>query len=181
MADEIKDLKKLSPEQRIKKLKEMQEKHKKEIEEAQKMMKISEDELDEENRLKEQIQVPDISTTTAKKIFEKSLEDTVAKEKPKISEEELREIEKTQYIEQLSKEPMKSLYNEIKALADEVKNIGEIDDYQRHRLYDLRNAVDKKHDAIAAGEYRPEKEYIRKEVDATQRLLDEVLGDSYKR
>ena len=52
MAEEINELKKLSPKERIRKLKEIQEKDKEEIEEAQKLLKQAEEEAEIEEGLK---------------------------------------------------------------------------------------------------------------------------------
>src|SRR3989338_11521327 len=55
------DIKKLPPEERIKKLKELEKQRKKEIEEAQKKIKESEDELRERRKWKEKVPIPEFA------------------------------------------------------------------------------------------------------------------------
>lgn len=91
MAEEnIEDLKKLPPEQRLKKLKELAEKRKQEIEEAQRLMKASEEELTQTKRLEEKIPIPQIAaeamealeTEEEREMF-RTHRDIKGKEKPK--------------------------------------------------------------------------------------------------
>jgi hypothetical protein len=68
MAEEINDLKKLSPKERIKRLKELQEKDKKEIEEAQKLLKEAEEESVIEDELRE-IPIPQLKAADIDELF----------------------------------------------------------------------------------------------------------------
>ena len=72
---EIKDIKKLSPEERIKKLKELEEQRKKEIEEAHKLLKTSEDEVEEKRKLKENIPIPQLTSVDVGSLFSKEEKD----------------------------------------------------------------------------------------------------------
>lgn len=60
MADELAELKKLPPEERLRRLKELEEKRRKEIEEAQKLAKSSEEELDKEKKFLEKVPIPQL-------------------------------------------------------------------------------------------------------------------------
>ena len=62
--DELEELKNLSPEDRIKKLKEIQERRKKEIEEAQELMSLTEEELKQLQRDKDQLPIPELKSDT---------------------------------------------------------------------------------------------------------------------
>ncbi len=63
------DLKKLSPAERLKKLKEIELEKKKEIEEAQKLLIETADELDEEERKKENMPIPQVAATDEAILF----------------------------------------------------------------------------------------------------------------
>lgn len=60
MADD--EIKKLPPEERIKKLKELEEKRKKEIEEAHKIIRESEDEIKERRKWADKVPIPQIAS-----------------------------------------------------------------------------------------------------------------------
>ncbi|HII89041.1 TPA: hypothetical protein HA253_05600, partial [Candidatus Woesearchaeota archaeon] len=73
LINEIEDLKKLSPEERIEKLKKIQEKKQKEIEEARKLLAESVDEFEEETEQKSKIPIDQLKVDTAEMLL--TLED----------------------------------------------------------------------------------------------------------
>ena len=77
------ELKKLSPEERIKRLKELEEEGKKEIKEAEDLIKRTEAEI-EHNKNIPDIEVPEIERVDISKMFEapEGLETTIKKEAP---------------------------------------------------------------------------------------------------
>jgi len=111
----VKDLKKLPPEERIRKLKELAENDKKEIEEAQKLIRDSEIEEEEKKKLLRKIPIPQMKAVDIESLFsetEKQAFETVRqvqrkKEEPKMkdmaSEEEKKSmdsLEETVKVEQ---------------------------------------------------------------------------------
>ena len=64
MEQELEDLKSLSPDERIKRLKEIQERRKKEIEEAQGLMSLTEEEIKQREREREQLPIPQLKSDT---------------------------------------------------------------------------------------------------------------------
>ncbi len=68
MADE--DLKKLPPEERIKRLKELEQKRKKEIEDAQKQIRESEQELTERKKWKDKVPIPEATQVDSEGLSE---------------------------------------------------------------------------------------------------------------
>ena|SRR3989338_2056263 len=64
MDQELEDLKNLSPDERIKRLKEIQERRKQEIEEAQELMSLTEEELKQREKEKEQLPIPQLKSDT---------------------------------------------------------------------------------------------------------------------
>ncbi|MBI2136125.1 hypothetical protein HYU06_03570 [Candidatus Woesearchaeota archaeon] len=64
MEQELEDLKNLSPDERIKRLKEIQERRKKEIEEAQGLMSLTEEEIKQREREREQLPIPQLKSDT---------------------------------------------------------------------------------------------------------------------
>jgi len=98
---ELDDIKKLSPEERIKRLKELEEERKKEIQEAEKLMKSSEDEIVVQEKIRRDIPIPQLKavdvdhlfSAAEKQMFEskhgqrqKGLKDMVADAKPQKKE-----------------------------------------------------------------------------------------------
>ena len=66
---DVDDLKRLPPEERLKKLQEIADQHKKEIQEAQELMKLSEDELAERDKKLEQVPIPQIEAVDIDQLF----------------------------------------------------------------------------------------------------------------
>ncbi len=64
MDQELEDLKNLSPDEKIKRLKEIQERRKREIEEAQELMSLTEEELKQTEKEREQIPIPQLKSDT---------------------------------------------------------------------------------------------------------------------
>ncbi len=73
--DEMDELKKLSPQDRLKKLKEIEDRNKKEIQEAQKLMKQSEAELEEEEKTKKQLPLPQLRSIDDSNLFGKGTQE----------------------------------------------------------------------------------------------------------
>lgn len=70
MADvDTEDLKKLSPAERLKRLKEIELQKKKEIEEAQKLLRDTSEEIEEEEKKKENIPIPQVAATDEAILF----------------------------------------------------------------------------------------------------------------
>lgn len=109
LINEIEDLKKLSPEERIEKLKQIQEKKKKEIEEARKLLDESVDELEEETEQKSKIPIDQLKADNAemlltledREIFtikrflsERELKDREGEQKRVLRDRDIQELEK---------------------------------------------------------------------------------------
>jgi len=96
--EDMDDLKKLPPAERIKKLRELEEKRKKEIEEAEELIKQSEGEIEEEVQRKRDIpidqvkqEITDDLTGDAKLIFETKRFRSGRASSPKVNDEEAEE------------------------------------------------------------------------------------------
>jgi hypothetical protein len=201
MAEDIKSLKKLSPQERIKKLKELQEKSKKEIEEAQKMISESEEEAVHEETLR-RIPIPQLKAVSIDELFsreekelfksykffdktlkpavEDELETKIKKEKIKLSEEEKERIVReeqervVQYGRTLSKKPAEALYGMAKQIRDEVEQTGYINKVQEERLAAIEYAENKKMRDIHAGKYVPDSEAADMMI-MTQRVKNQLM------
>lgn len=208
MADELKDLERLSPEARIKKLKELEEKRKKEIEDAQELLKKSEAQLEEEKKIIEQIPIPQLRAVDIDSLFSESekelfkakrftsaaakkeekikqkvadqvdLEETLEQEAHHVKPEQ-QELQK-QYQIELSQEPAAKLAEMAHNLYETVKQQGgDMNDYQRQQAYNIEKAKEMKDAAVKSGSYNPD-DYQRRQLD----LLDDVSSKlivSYKR
>ncbi len=177
MASELDEVKKLPPEERIKRLKELTEKHKKEIEDAQKLAKQSEEESNEIKKELDQIPIPqlkavdidDLFSPEAQQMFatkrftetksrrqkeeeetektEKALEERIQEEK--ITKQELRE--QRQYIEHLTLDQTKDKAMELYQLAQEK---GYLDVHEQVELYELNRKTDVERQRITQGVYK---------------------------
>lgn len=152
---DIKELKKLSPEERIRKLKEIAEKDKKEIEDAQELIKQSEDEIEEERKIKEQIPIPQVKAFDISELFtqeekdmyrvkrmvgpdrkkegaeEKPLEKAVEEEEIKLTEEQQREQQR-QYMRAIEGKPIENIYSGVANIINDAKETGYVTNEQRN-------------------------------------------------
>lgn len=136
--DELKELKKLPPKERIKKLKELQEKNKKEIDEAKKLIEQSEDEQHLEEAMGK-VPVPEVKKISIDDLFDKDEEIP-----PEIKEEEYKEYhsdsgaKEQQGVDYLS-EAKQNIDNLRDRLYDVQRDIGSTDpsNEQRRELYDI--------------------------------------------
>jgi len=186
---EIEDIKKLSPEERIRKLKEVTEKDKKEIESAQKLIKQSEAEIEEERRMREQIPIPQMKAVDISQLFtqeekdmyrakqmvgpergeeaeEKPLEQAVEEEEVKLTEEQQKE-QQNQYMQALEGKPMENIYAGVANVIQEAEEKGYFTQGQR-------NFVD------AAKEAAQEKGYTGETIQRRLRT-SKAFGEEYKR
>jgi len=183
----LEEIRRLSPEQRIKRLKELEKQRKKEIEEAAKLLKESEIEIKERERLSREIPIPQVTAVDINHLFTREEKEIfVAKrfEIPKVKEEEQTNKEKTleetvssedikplshsqevQYrIELKSHEPMNILYNEVKSLYQEIKSAGSATDAQIKRIEYLSEAIQRKQQDINLGEYKSIRQDVQEKM-----------------
>jgi hypothetical protein len=158
---DIDDIKKLPPEERLKKLRELEENRKKEIAEAQKMMKLSEDELKQMEQLKEKVPIPqlesaedadmseeeksmfrmqrfkgkgeskEIDEEKAKKGEEESLEETVAREKVQHAP---KQVDYGQAIQEASMRPAHEFYQEMAQISSAAQERGYVSREEMSRV-----------------------------------------------
>jgi hypothetical protein len=97
MAEDIDELKKLSPEERIKRLKEIEKRNQEEIKKAQDLIKKSEAEIEEEENSKRKIPIPQLKSVDVSSLFGKGTQEeqmfatkrfkaTTRKEEPELEE-----------------------------------------------------------------------------------------------
>ena len=185
---QIDDLKKLPPEERIKKLKELAEKDKKEIEEAMRLIKESSLEAEEKQELLRKVPIPQIAAVNIESLFSRAekeayktvrgvagkdekeenkgadkakseaersaLEETVAKEEPKISQAQLEE--QKAYIHKLGTEELQKKRDQIYATAQE----GYISQEQQSELYTIREEFEQRQKDFEAGNYKTESQKV---------------------
>lgn len=206
MADE--DIKKLPPEERIKKLKELEEKRKKEIEEAHKIIRESENELKERRKWAEKVPIPQVASEDFKSLsaeekeivrihrgikekdekgFEKEIEETAKKRKKESELEEMareqagkvpEELLQSQYLAQLSQQPARDLYQEIMRISERVEDKGYISREEKRRIEYLNTAMEKKMEDIESGRYSFTSAVG--EMASTARSVAEKLKDLYR-
>ncbi|MBD3249315.1 hypothetical protein GF336_04685 [Candidatus Woesearchaeota archaeon] len=204
--DELEELKKLSPKERIAKLKEIQEKDKKEIEQAQELIKESEEQAEKEDE-KEKIPIPQVKSADIDSLFsaeekqlfmevrleqkkqkteetpeekkekKESLEE-VAAEAPKLPEEQ-QEKAHIQYLEQQSQKPADMLYNRTKEIYSEAKDKGYVSPKHMNELRDIEYATRKKMEDIEQGKYTDATKEAARDMVMTERIKN-WLEDKYE-
>jgi len=205
--DTLKELKKLSPKERLEKLKELQKKDREEIEKAQKLLQETEDEIGREKEL-EKIPIPQLKAVDIGALFspeEKELfkakrfisepgrtekEDKVkrpeeraeleriAAEAPILKQEE--EAAQAQYLNQLSQKPVEDIYNKVKNIYNQVKASGEITPEQMNELNNISYANRRKLEDIEAGKYTEVTQEAAREMVLTEKMKN-WLQNSYGR
>ena len=186
---EIDDLKKLPPEERIKRLKEISEKGKKEIEEAQKRIKESEDEAEDNADMLRKVPIPQIKAVDIESLFSEeekdafstmrfidrkkivvkksrsqqdqkqtqdtNLEQAVAMEKPKVSENELRQNQ--DYFHALG---TVELHHKREEIYESRESQGYINNRQQTELYNINKEMDARRRDAESGVYKTQSEEV---------------------
>ena len=151
MPEDIENLKKISPEERLKKLKEYSEKREKEIKEAHELIKKSEDEIDRKKKFEEKIPIPQLITDegetlatgeeremfkvhrfkgerkgerkTKSQVQEETLESTVEQEPVR---KEISRAAQYEAVQEASMRPIHEMYSELTAIYERAQTHGYI-------------------------------------------------------
>jgi hypothetical protein len=166
-------LKKLPPEERIKKLKEIEEKNKKEIDEASKLIKESEVQIEEEKRITDQIPVPQLKAVDISSLFggeekqlyaikhyasdrkQEPLESAIEKEERRL--EQMNAEEKKEFFHEL---PTQDLYEIQKGLYAE-RERRSLSVEQADSMYSIRREFEERREALEEGTYKPASDAVR--------------------
>ena len=205
MVTNLKDIKKLSPEERIKKLKKIEEENKKEIDEAEKIIKDSIREINVKEEIRDlpipQIKAIDIESLFApeeKEVFaakrykdlrarhveeetaEIPLEKTVEQEKPKITEEELEAQRQYQILtNELRRERTENVVQELRNIYNQVGETGEITREQMRMAYAADVVARERQRDIERGTYGRIDEEISNQLDIARQIFKSIQ-DKYK-
>ncbi|MFH0977734.1 MAG: hypothetical protein V1837_00385 [Candidatus Woesearchaeota archaeon] len=132
----LEDLKKMSPEERIRVLKQMEEEKKKEIEEARKLISESENEIGREEEIKKEMPIPQARSVNIENLFTREEKQIFATkrfaDKTETQEESLEETikdvglqkkiqEERQYVIAHLKRPTEEFISEVHNLYNEAK------------------------------------------------------------
>jgi len=179
MTTDLKEIKKLSPEERIKRLKKIEEENKKEINEAEKLIKDSIREINIQEEIKDlpipQIKAVDIESLFSpeeKEVFatkryenarqshveeetaEIPLEETVEQERPKIRREELEAQSQYQILaNELRKERTENVVQRVENIYNQIKETGEITREQINEAYAAESVARQRQEEIGRGTY----------------------------
>lgn len=155
----IDEIMRLSPAERIRRLKELEEQKKKEIEEAEDLIKESMSEMRRDEIIRDMpppkmrgvdiTKLWDEEKPSEKKLEERWLEESVAEERPKVSEEDIR-----QYGIELSKAPTEDIYGKVKDIYQSVQGKGYVSPQQRDELESISYALQRKEEDIHEGKYK---------------------------
>ncbi|MCK4521856.1 MAG: hypothetical protein KAU20_04735 [Nanoarchaeota archaeon] len=173
--EKFKELKKLSPEERIKRLKELEEKDKEEIKKAHELIRDSEEEIDIQERTK-RMRLPKQEEVEITKLFKpdegESLEETVEKEKPRVSEEEIRK--QREYLREI---PTQKIEQRAEYLQNRVQETGYVSNEQRREISSMYETIKEREEARKQGEYKSATRNIDEQLSMTKR----ILGNIYQR
>lgn len=189
---DIEELKKLSPEERVKRLRELEEKRKKEEEEAKKLMEESVQEIDLNLKEKKDIPIPQVkadsieslTTEDEKQVFrskrylsgETGEEGTEGELEQNVSQTPIPEnIQHEQYISQLAQQPAMELYQAVNDIREGFYESGEMQEAQVAELYQIQDAIARKKKDIDEGRYTTSEE-VAANIDSTMRVVDEIMG-----
>jgi len=179
MVTGLKEIKKLSPEERIKRLKKIEEENKKEINEAEKIIKDSIREINVKEEIKglpiPQIKAVDIESLFSpeeKEVFaakryknirqrhieeettEVPLEETVEQERPEITREELAEHIQYQVLaNELRGEPTENVMQRVEGIYNQIKETGEVTRVQINEAYAAESVARQRQEEIGRGTY----------------------------
>ncbi len=198
---EIDEIKKLSPEERVKRLKKLEEEKRKEIEEAEKLMKESVGQLEREEEIRRKIPVPQMKavdigqlfTKEEKQIFaakryqkadtaeeeiveetkpeEKTLEDEVLQTPTQLTHEQAEQ--QRAYGEQLAQGQSGQLYQMAREAYNEFKETGQVD---QGRMYALDVAARAKDASFPGGEYKAPTEEAQEQFGSVKSIIKYLRG-----
>lgn len=158
---DFKKIKQLPPDEKIKVLQRIEEELRKLIEKRRKEIKEKDSEIEEaeslleearnELTILEEIQTPELKKIDIGKLFipkeEKGLE-SIAATAPS-------EAEKLAQIEELSRQPMESLYTAVVGIKNEIQKTGVETLYQQERIEQISAALYEKRKAMERKQYSP--------------------------
>lgn len=197
---EIDDIKRLSPEERVKRLKKLEEERRKEIEEADKLMKESVGELEKEEEIRQKIPVPQMKAVDINQLFsqeerevfaakryhksgaaeeeeptaapeEKTLEDEVMEAPQELTQEQAEQ--QKAYGEQLAQEKTGQLYQMAREAYNEFKETGQVD---QAKMYALDVAAKTKDAEAPGGEYRAPTEEAQEQFGSVKSIVKYLRG-----
>ena len=205
MVTKLNEIKKLSPEERIEKLKKIEEENKKEINEAEKIIKDSIREINVKEKIKDlpipQIKAVDIESlfsSEEKEVFaakryenirqrnieeetaEIPLEETVEKEKPGITKEELASHIQYQVLaNDLRREPTENVVQELENIYQQAKEGARITGEQMTRAYAANVVARERQQEIESGTYGRIDEQVSNQLNIAKQIFKSIQ-DKYK-
>ncbi|MBU3941489.1 MAG: hypothetical protein KKF74_01100 [Nanoarchaeota archaeon] len=205
MVTKLNEIKKLSPEERIKRLKKIEEENKKEINEAEKIINDSIREINVKEEIRD-LPIPQIKAVNIESLFsseekevfavkrykdlrvrhveeetaEIPLEETVEKEKPKATKEEL--AAHTQYqvlTNELRREPTENVVQELENIYHQAREGTGITGEQMTRAYAANVVARERQEDIERGTYGRIDEQISNQLDIARQIFKSIQ-DKYK-
>lgn len=208
MAEDIEDVKKLSPEERIRKLREIAKRDEEEIRKAHDMIKASEGELEEQEKSKKQIPIPQLKSVDVGTLFGRGTqEDLMFKTKRfkgtirgEVEEEEGAVVEggeleeavaketptqaareeaaRQQYMQQLVRAPTQQLSERMMNIYEGAMDKGYVSKAEMQEVSAINYAIGEKKEDIKAGNYAADQK-VQEEILVSGNIM-KALKDSYK-
>ncbi|MEA3514095.1 MAG: hypothetical protein U9R34_01315 [Nanoarchaeota archaeon] len=180
--DITKDLKDLSPAEKIKKLKELQEKERSMIKNAGDMIMQEQQELERQKKVREdmeRISLPEPKKVDIRKLFTgdegDNLESKVRKEKPELTEEELQAMR--QYQIKMSQAPAQNIYQKVRDIQGGIEEKGYMNPSERVELNSIGYALDYKRRDINEGKYVTTSEMIEDFMGTAKSIIKYLRGE----
>ena len=205
MVTKLNGIKKLSPEERIKRLKKIEEENKKEINEAEKIIKDSIREIDVKEKIKD-LPIPQIKAVNIESLFspeekevfaakrykdlvvrhveeetaEIPLEETVKQEEPRATKEELAvHIQYHVLADELRREPTENVVQELENIYHQVREGTGITGEQMTRAYAANIVARERQENIERGTYGRLDEQVSNQLDIARQIFKSIQ-DKYK-
>jgi hypothetical protein len=175
---EINDIKKLSPEMRIKKLKELVEKRNKEIEERNKEIKEAEElakqaeKDDADQKIKSLINVPEIEEVNIDDLFKKDEKDDLESKTADAPHDELQEVQNQALYNLTAVTPTRDIYTSAIGLYNQIKQDGIVAPEIAQQAAGVQYALNEK---INSTSY-PLNDEMLKQANAAKLMADKILS-----
>lgn len=180
--DAIEEIRKLKPEERISKLRQMKKDELGKLKKAEDLLKTSKAELEEIERAKKRMPIPELKEVDITKLFGKGdgLEGHVSEERARqAAEQESAQVKyQSNLAQQFTEAPSKDIYQLVEGIYRGFQSTGYITSDQMEVMNAALFATQKKMDSIKSGDYLASKEASQSLVASIN--IAKFLQDKYK-
>lgn len=175
---DVEELKKLPPEERIKRLKEIEkqkEREKKELSDLMKKAEVEAKEEEVENDVEFQREMVEESEALENITFDAPSDLETSVQGGPVGQQALQNVPSGFYESELRFQPMQNIYDAANEIRERAEDEGVVSPEMASQAYQIGTAVYQKQEDIDDGSYTTS-DRVKKQVDKTQSLIDEVMG-----